>query len=92
MDKRKVILLKKVEKTLKKLPKLVRYTFFALAKEIEEKGPVRGNWPNYGKLSKTKHHCHIKKGQPTYVACWEERNGNIEIEVYYVGTHEKAPY
>ena len=71
---------------------LVRYTFFALAKEIEEKGPVRGNWPNYGRLSKTKHHCHIKKGQPTYVVCWEERNGNIEIEVYYVGTHEKAPY
>ena len=66
--------------------------FVALVREIEEKGPVRGNWPNYGKLSdKVRHHCHLKKGKPTYVACWEEK-GKEEIEVYYVGTHEKAPY
>ena len=59
--------------------------------ELELSGPVRGNWPNYGKLSKTEHHCHLKKGKPTYVACWRLVEKNI-IEVYYVGTHEKAPY
>lgn len=64
----------------------------ALISEIEKRGPVRGNWKNYSKLSPTKHHCHLKAGKPTYVACWEEKNGTIEIEVYYVGTHEKAPY
>jgi hypothetical protein len=64
-----------------------------LAKEIEIMGPVRGNWPNYGKLAPERHHCHLKKGRPTYVAVWEERNREIRlIEVVYVGTHEKAPY
>ena len=92
MSKRTVILLKRVEKALRKIPKPARYAFFTLIKEIEEKGPVRWNWSNYGRLSKTKHHCHIKKGRPTYVVCWEEKNEEIEIEVYYVGTHEKAPY
>lgn len=58
--------------------------------EIEVSGPIRGNWPNYGKLSKNEHHCHLKKGKPTYVACW--RVSNNKVEVYYVGTHEKAPY
>ena len=27
-----------------------------------------------------------------YVACWNYRQGKIEIEVYYVGSREKAPY
>ena len=61
--------------------------------EIEIAGPVRGNWPNYGKLGKGKHHCHLKKGHPTYVAVWEEKDKEIRlVEVIYVGTHEKSPY
>lgn len=83
----------KVDKQLKKLPEKVRASVFALFLEIEAKGPVRGNWKNYGKLGKNTHHCHIKKGKPTYVACWEVIDNKIKIvEVYYVGTHEKAPY
>lgn len=40
-----------------------------------------------------RHHCHIKKGRPCYVAIWEERDRSIKlVEVTYVGTHEKAPY
>lgn len=70
-----------------------------LAKEIETCGPVRKNWKNFGPLFKGKgipensYHCHIKSGRPTYVACWcvEDKKVNI-VEVYYVGTHEKAPY
>ena len=31
----------------------------ALVSEIEQAGPVRGNWPNYGKLDEHTHHCHI---------------------------------
>jgi hypothetical protein len=27
-----------------------------------------------------------------YVACWTCRKNEIEIEVYYVGSREKAPY
>lgn len=37
------------------------------------------------------HHCHLRKGKPTYVACWAVTNEN-KIEVFYVGTHEGAPY
>jgi hypothetical protein len=40
-----------------------------------------------------KYHCHLKAGRPTYVACWELIDKKIRIlEVYYVGTREKAPY
>lgn len=65
----------------------------ALVVDIQCNGPVRGNWKNYGKLGPEDHHCHLKRGRPTYVACWKviNRNSNI-VEVYYVGTHEKAPY
>jgi len=83
----------KVLKGLTKLPKLVKKQLFLLMKEIEVSGPVRGNWANYNKLNANRHHCHIKKGQPTYVVVWEELDKKIKlVEVVYVGTHEKAPY
>jgi hypothetical protein len=61
--------------------------------EIELGGPVRGNWPNYGKLDDTRYHCHIRKGKPCYVAVWQVTDATIKlVKVNYVGTHEKAPY
>lgn len=61
--------------------------------EMEQEGPYRSNWLNYGTLSENEFHCHLKKGKPTYVACWRIIDKNKrKIEVYYVGTHEKAPY
>ena len=75
------------------LPGKVKDAVDALVKEIKAVGPVRGNWKHYGKLSASQHHCHVKSGRPTYVACWEVVDKTIQIiEVYYVGTHEKAPY
>jgi IS1 family transposase len=88
-----VVFSRQVQKAQTRLPKSVLKNLVFLAKEIEIMGPVRGNWPNYGKLAPERHHCHLKKGRPTYVAVWEERNSEIRlIEVVYVGTHEKAPY
>ncbi len=48
----------------------------------------------HGKIySILKHHCHLKKGHPTYVVCWRVTSKQLKtVEVYYVGTHEKAPY
>lgn len=63
-----------------------------LISEIETQGPVRGNWPNYSKIGRHIHHCHLKKGKPTYVATWTEYKDEIRVEVTYVGSHEKAPY
>lgn len=82
---------KKAAKQVGALPENIRLAMRALVADIEATGPVRGDWPNYSKLGGGAHHCHLKKGRPTYVACWREI-GKKEVEVYYVGTHEKAPY
>ena len=75
------------------LPVRVQKSLVALIRDIETRGPVRGNWPNYSRLGPTRHHCHLKKGRPTYVAVWEERDKKQRIvEVTYVGPHAKAPY
>ncbi len=81
-----------VEKRLPKLPGKILDALTRLLAEIEISGPVRGNWPNYSKLVNGRHHCHLKKGRPTYVAVWSEDKETITVEVIYVGTHEKAPY
>ena len=89
----KVKTTKRVKKQRKKLSITVDDSLAFLMKEIEVDGPIRGNWPNYSRLGRDRHHCHLKKGQPTYVAVWEVKNKEIRlVEVTYAGTHEKAPY
>lgn len=88
-----VLLGRKAEKSIDNLPQVIRSALFVLIGDIEKNGPVRGNWSNYGKLGPRRHHCHLKKGRPTYVAVWEESAAEIRlVEVTYAGTHEKAPY
>lgn len=91
MSKYKIKTKRKIEKQIKFLPENVKLIFYLLMEEIKELGPVRTNWLNYSKLDKNKHHCHLKR---KYVACWEEKkkDNQITIEVYYVGSREKAPY
>lgn len=88
-----VILTDKAEKRATKLPKSIMQILRVLMGDIATNGPVRGNWPNYGKLGVNRHHCHLKKGKPCYVAVWEVTDKGVKlIEVTYAGTHEKAPY
>jgi len=88
-----VTLSRKADKQKHKLPANVQAVLVFLVHEISRGGPVRGDWANYGKLGPKLHHCHIKKGKPTYVAVWEVIGEEIRlVEVTYVGTHEKAPY
>jgi len=83
----------KTEKRITRLPVRVQKALALLIADIEAGGPVRGDWPNYSRLPGNRHHCHLKKGRPTYVAVWEDMAGQINvIEVIYAGTHEKAPY
>ena len=83
----------KTRKGVEKLPEKVKRILVLLIAEMEAQGPVRGNWPNYSKLGVRRHHRHLKKGRPTYVAVWEESPEGIQlIEVTYAGTHERAPY
>ena len=87
-----VRLSKKTVKNLALLPQRVKDTLDLLIADIEDKGPVRGDWPNYSKLDSKRHHCHLRKGRPTYVAVWIETEIGAHVEVTYAGTHEKAPY
>ncbi|MEI6261485.1 MAG: cytotoxic translational repressor of toxin-antitoxin stability system [Deltaproteobacteria bacterium] len=88
-----VILSTRAEKQINRLSVNVKTRLFYLLAEIEQTGPIRGNWPNYGKLDETLHHCHIRKGKPRFVAVWEVVDKKINlIEVRYVGTHEGARY
>lgn len=72
-------------------------TIDTLALDLRLRGPLLKDWPNYGPIHESKsevfYHCHLKKGKPTFVACWRVTNlEDKNIEIFYVGTHEKAPY
>lgn len=88
----------KAVKLTEKLPTKIILVLQVLIEDLRYKGPYPGkHWKNYGKLitKKTidKRHCHLIKGKPTYVCCWQLIDSNLKIiEIYYVGTHEKAPY
>ncbi len=57
----KVLHTKKALKTLLKMPKKQQEVFYLLQRDLEKKGPVLFNWPNYSKLEKISHHCHLSK-------------------------------
>src|SRR5262252_11147608 len=84
---------RRVQRQIAALPVRVQRSLVTLLREIATTGPVRGNWPHYSRLGRTGHHCHLKRGHPTYVALWEVRDHRHQlVEVTYVGTHENAPY
>ena len=85
----KVKVLKKALKRLDKMPPEQQDLFYLLKGDIEEKGPVQADWPNYSKLSKYSYHCHLSI---SWVAVWSYTKGSVEVEVYYVGSRENAPY
>lgn len=92
-----VIFSNKAAKQAADLNERVILALQVLIDNLKTYGPAPGkNWPNYGKLhgkkNEDKRHCHLIKGNPTYVCCWEVDKSQRYIEVYYVGTHEKAPY
>ena len=87
-----VVRLKK-SKQLKKLDRKKKQDIsdllMRLVKDLKTTGPVQGKWSNYSKLSDGSHHCHLTY---SFVACWKETKKGLEIEVYYVGSRENAPY
>jgi len=90
-----VILTKATSKHIRKLPEDIRTRLHFLVQEIRQLGPIRTNRPNYSKIrgAENCHHCHLKKGSPTYIAVWKVVNKtNKTVEVKYAGTHEKADY
>ena len=80
---------KKAARGLDKLPKSVQQLLFLLVADLQADGPIRRDWPNFSSLGRDRFHCHLTH---RYVACWTCKKGEIVIEVYYVGSREKAPY
>ena len=81
-----------------KMPDKILDLLALLLTDIEVSGPIRKDWKNFSELAKSKriaansYHCHLKKGPTTYVACWRVNKEEKKVEVFYVGTHENAPY
>ena len=84
-----VCIKKKVNRDLTKLPKDIQKLLFLLIADLKADGPIQKSWHNFSPLGENKFHCHLTY---RYVACWTWKKGKIEIEVYYVGSREKAPY
>ena len=60
-------------------------TIDVLVLDLQRKGPELPDWPNYRPLVEMKehYHCHLRKGRPTYVACWRIIDKKAKrIEVY----------
>lgn len=81
---------KKVLKNLRKLPPNVQALFEELVVNLQLFGPIRGDWPNYSKLSDGSHHCHLNY---SYVVVWIVEKHEVKVmEIIYVGSRENAPY
>jgi mRNA-degrading endonuclease RelE of RelBE toxin-antitoxin system len=85
----KVIVTKKVLKTVESLPSNVRKRLAELLKDLRDDGPLQVHWPNFSKLSTNQYHCHLAR---KWVVCWYHKKGALEIEVYYAGSRENSPY
>ena len=87
--KYKVRIKRKVSRGLVKLPASIHKLLFLLIEDLKADGPIQKSWRNFSPLGKNTYHCHLTY---SYVACWTWQEGEIVIEVYYVGSREKAPY
>ena len=84
-----VLINRKVLRGLPKLPLPVQKKLNLLIRDLSEIGPKLPQWPNFSKLGRNKYHCHLGY---SWVAHWSNEKGTLRIEVYYVGSREKAPY
>jgi hypothetical protein len=84
-----VTMKRRIERRAAKMPARERDLLADLVDDLEEFGPEQSEWPSYSKLSATEYHCHLSYH---WVACWRHEAETIEIEVYYAGSRENAPY
>ena len=85
----RVFFRRKVHKRLLRMPLGIQNIFANLVEDLERKGLIRKEWPNFSKIEAAKYHCHLSHH---WVACWKVEESEMEIEVYYAGSREDAPY
>jgi len=71
------------------MPEVEQDKLARLVLDLMAFGPVPSRWKNFSSLSATEYNCHLSY---QWVACWRHEKDTIEIEVYYVGSRENAPY
>lgn len=84
-----VIIKKNAQKNVNKMPANEKKKFEQLVYDLELKGPIRKDWPNFSSLGKNEYHCHLSHH---WVVCWRHEKERIVIEVYYAGSRENGPY
>lgn len=84
-----VTLRKRTLRVIQRLPKRVQHRIWLLATDLREHGPVQPLWPNYSRLETGAYHCHLLHD---WVACWRFDVAKKEVDVYYVGSRQNAPY
>ena len=80
---------RKVLRSIFKMPEAMQLTMANLLEDLREDGPVQSKWSNFGRLARGEYHCHLSR---KWVACWYWKKGMRQIEVYYAGSRENAPY
>jgi len=88
-DMYRVMVKKAAMKRIAKAPEAVQLLFDELTDDLTENGPIQTAWPNFSSLGKSRYHCHLAY---SWVACWYCEAESIDIEVYYAGSREDAPY
>jgi hypothetical protein len=84
-----VLIPRKVLRSIIKMPNSAQLRMANLVEDLRDRGPYQVKWPNYGRIGSNQYHCHLSY---KWVACWFWKKGTIEIEVYYDGSRENAPY
>ena len=79
----------KVLRSISKMSESIQMKLANLVEDLRDKGPLQTEWPNFSRIGKNEYHCHLSR---KWVACWYWEKGTIEIEVYYAGSRENAPY
>ena len=85
----RVLFRKKVEKSVTRMPRREQVLFANLVEDLQRKGPIRSEWRNFSKLSENEYRRHLSY---SWLACWRVEKQVPEIEVYYAGSRENAPY
>jgi hypothetical protein len=84
-----VLINKQAEKRIAKAPARIRQSFALLVDDLEEKGPIQKDWPNFSALGHERYHCHLAY---SWVAVWRCEKDSVYVEVEYAGSREGAPY
>ncbi len=72
-----------------RMPRREQVLYANLVEDLQRRGPIRKEWRKFSKLSENEYHCHLSY---SWVACWRVERQVLEIEVYYAGSRENAPY